>query len=333
MAKAEKARAKRLIVREGVAGNGRLGSLTGVQSLRAAMRSLEQIPQMDRRIRDLREHTRVLEDAVETMDKRLGERIADASRVGRSRLDVGRLDYAGAEIYLKLGSRLEVRRLGSCSKEPWTVRWIEEWLRPGETLYDVGANVGAYSLVAAKQHDGDVRVVAFEPSFATFASLCENLVLNDVSDSVLPLPVALSRNSGQAAFAYGDVTAGSAKHGLDCDDGSWGTSGSVYRQPVLTEPLDGLRERHALPPPNHVKLDVDGPELAVLEGAKATLEGPDLRSLMIELGAGQADPIEGFLAERGWVVHERFERTWRRPKPATPKYALFVRGSGQASDG
>lgn len=262
---------------------------------------------------------------VEKAERRLEEAILEGTSIERSRIDVGRLDYARAHIHLKLSSPQEVKRLTACAKEPWTVEWIEMWLRPGETLYDIGANVGAYSLVAAEQHGGDVRVVAFEPGYATFASLCENVKLNDASDRVMPLPVALGSETGLSLIGYRETVAGSAQHAVG-DELSRAEEGELlYRQPLMLQALDDVRRRFALPDPHHLKLDVDGPELAVLEGAVETLALPALRSLMVELSVASAEAVERLLGGHGWKLRERFERSRRTPKPNAAVYALFVR--------
>src|SRR5688572_14716010 len=61
-----------------------------------------------------------------------------------------RLDYDRADIYLRVTSKVEGFRIHACAKEPFTIEWIHGQLRAGDVLYDIGANVGAYSLVAAK---------------------------------------------------------------------------------------------------------------------------------------------------------------------------------------
>src|SRR5579872_3231912 len=60
------------------------------------------------------------------------------------------LDYAASRIRLLVSSSEIGVRLRSVEKEPFTVEWIEQSLRPGEVFYDIGANVGAYSLIAAR---------------------------------------------------------------------------------------------------------------------------------------------------------------------------------------
>ena len=89
---------------------------------------------------------------------------------------VKKIDYPGRDIYLAVDSDFEYRvRLHASQLEPETVEWIENYLKEGEVLYDVGANTGAYSLIASKHLNGKVTACAFEPSFLNFTQLCKNL--------------------------------------------------------------------------------------------------------------------------------------------------------------
>ena len=75
------------------------------------------------------------------------------------------------------------------SKEPETLDWIDQ-LPEGCTLWDVGANVGLYSIYAAKKRE--CRVVAFEPSVFNLELLARNLFLNGLQSRVSLVPLALS---------------------------------------------------------------------------------------------------------------------------------------------
>src|SRR5215210_5569231 len=93
------------------------------------------------------------------------------------RRGIAEVDYPGARIRIRADTEEIVHlRLRPAAKEPWTVEWIEQNLRDGDVLWDIGANVGVYSLIAAKVASG-ARVVAVEPGYATFASLCDNVLL------------------------------------------------------------------------------------------------------------------------------------------------------------
>jgi FkbM family methyltransferase len=193
----------------------------------------------------------------------------------------GRLDYQGAEIRMVLGSPWEIYRLRSCAKEPETVGWLERELQPTDCLYDIGANVGAYSLVAFAVSHGHAAILAFEPGFGTYAALCRNVEINHAEGSITPLPFALGDVNGLSTFGYSDTAPGAARHVWG--DGSDDDSQTVLalRSPTMT--LDYLVEALKLPQPNLIKLDVDGPELQVLSGAGRTLSNPRLRSCLVEL--------------------------------------------------
>src|SRR5205814_9860371 len=67
------------------------------------------------------------------------------------------------------------------TKEPETVRWIAEHFGAGDTLFDIGANIGIFAILAAAQNRNGT-VVAVEPMAATFARLCDNALLNSLAN-------------------------------------------------------------------------------------------------------------------------------------------------------
>jgi FkbM family methyltransferase len=227
----------------------------------------------------------------------------------RDRLPLrGRLDYDRAEIVLRLSSAIEHQvRLHSCEKEPETISWLESSLRDGDVLYDIGANVGAYSLVAASIPGRTVRVCAFEPGAMTFESLSANIALNNLGDRVIALPVALSDTTRLLQFAYTSVEAGSARH-----PGILPGQAGVRREHVMGFRLDDIRSQFGLPSPTHLKVDVDGSEHLVLEGARETLKSAGLRSLMIETSPR---------TEVGQAVHAVLENAGYRLVAETPRGA------------
>ena len=88
---------------------------------------------------------------------------------------VGSMDYTPKRILMTADTKSQFNRLRSNQKEPETAAWIETELRAGDVLYDIGANVGAYSLIAWAASGGQSKVYAFEASFSTFESLCRNI--------------------------------------------------------------------------------------------------------------------------------------------------------------
>jgi FkbM family methyltransferase len=213
-------------------------------------------------------------------------------------------------------------RLSACAKEPFTIEWIHSRIAAGDVLYDIGANVGAYSLVAARKPGGGARVFCFEPSYASVASLCANIVLNGVAGHVTPMPIALSDTTAMNVFSLRDLEPGAARHVLGHRDGE--DEPTLYEQPVLTCRLDDVVAWFGLPLPNHIKLDVDGGELAVLEGASRTLTSPALRSILIEISTSLSGAVTDVLERHGLRLESKISVKNTSGESAV-WYGLFAR--------
>jgi len=236
-----------------------------------------------------------------------------------------KLDYPHADIYMRVMTDAEEYRLRACGKEPFTIEWIHGSIREGDVLYDIGANVGAYSLVAAKKPGGGARVFSFEAVYATVATLCANIVLNDAARLVTPIPVALSDSTGMAGFGLHNLEPGAARHVRGPD--AAGDEPILYEQPAMTFRLDDLATALQLPVPTHIKLDVDGGELAVLEGAHATLSSPTLRSLLVEIAFPESEAVAAVLARHGFQLQSKVVNKTKAGESAV-WYGVFARGDG-----
>jgi FkbM family methyltransferase len=233
-----------------------------------------------------------------------------------------KLDYEHADINMRVTTKGELVRLRGCAKEPFTIQWIHSRIGAGEVFYDIGANVGVYSLVAAKKPGGGARVFAFEASYATVASLCENIILNDLAAQITPMPIALADATAMNVFSLRDLKAGAARHALGYDPPEDGPT--LYQQPVLMYALDDLIERFDLPLPAHIKLDVDGGELAVLRGASRTLTSPVLRSILVEVSTEQSGAVTDLLERHGLRLDSKIGVTNKAGEDAV-WYGLFAR--------
>ncbi len=193
------------------------------------------------------------------------------------------LDYDKVKISMYVTTEIEREfRAKACAKEPWTVEWIES-MPYGSVLYDVGANVGSYSLIAAALGH---TVVAFEPSFANYNRLCENIIINGLEPKVIPLCIALGRDS--------DVL-------LMEQELQPGYSGGTKRLLVPCMTLIDAQEDFSLPMPTHIKVDVDGAEEDVLAGY-----GADHRvDWLVEVQTGHEQAIKTLLGEPDSVHDQR----------------------------
>jgi FkbM family methyltransferase len=240
-----------------------------------------------------------------------------------------RLDYPHAEIYLQVTSKTEVFRVKACAKEPFTIEWIHSRIAANDVLYDVGANVGAYSLVAARKPGGGARVYSFEAGYANLAALTANVALNGLGGQVMPMPVALSDRTGTDVFNLRDLEPGGARHALGADTLPE-AGATLFPQPVLVFRLDDLIAQFQLPEPNHIKLDVDGGELAVLAGAARTLASPALRTVLIEVSTSLSDAVTEALGRSGLHLEAKILKKNKAGEYAV-WYGVFGRGDAAAT--
>ena len=221
------------------------------------------------------------------------------------------MDYGDGDLFIYADSQFEREtRTVPCAKEPDTIKWIKEVIKPGEVVYDIGANVGNYSLIIAKHLNQNVRVFAFEPAWFNFMKLNRNVTLNAQGTCVFPVCAALASQTGISWLNYFTLEYGSSMHSLGepvrLRDQEFAP---VLRQPVPSYTMDQAVAFLGIPP-NHIKIDVDGLEAQILEGASATLANSSLRSLLVELCGDNADDkkaIDTVIAAgfRIWNIHEK----------------------------
>ncbi|NII24081.1 FkbM family methyltransferase [Pseudoflavitalea sp. X16] len=147
-------------------------------------------------------------------------------------------------------------------------------LRPEDLFADIGANIGSYTLLASG-HRG-ANAIAFEPIPATYEILKNNIAINQIERKVTALNIGLGSKLGSLKFTNGLDT---MNHVAKEDD--WETS--VLE--VKVDTLDNVMEGRV---PLLMKVDVEGFETEVLNGAAATLKNPALKAIIIELnGSGK----------------------------------------------
>lgn len=130
-------------------------------------------------------------------------------------------------------------------------------VKAGAVIYDVGANAGFYSMLGSVLTGPTGRVIAFEPSPRNLAFLREHVRLNALGN-VSILDLAVAEQPGTASFKSGSSGA----------TGSLAVGGDLE---VRTSSLDSLVESRVIPPPNLIKMDIEGGELAAIRGARKVL--------------------------------------------------------------
>jgi FkbM family methyltransferase len=146
-------------------------------------------------------------------------------------------------------------------------------VRPGAVVFDVGANLGAYTMLFAQWAGATGRVFAFEPSPASLQGLRRHLRLNSIDEIVDVVPKAVCDRAGRATF-FVDRSGGTS--GLH-------TSTGAQSAPITVETtsLDRFCLEHHVKPAV-IKIDVEGAELEVLRGARSILAGDDV-TVFVEL--------------------------------------------------
>jgi FkbM family methyltransferase len=159
------------------------------------------------------------------------------------------------EMLLREGSPID------CLK---SLRFIQRNLGPGAIAVDVGANIGAHTLLCARQVSSQGRVFSLEPESRNFARLLENLSINQV-ECVTAIRSAVCSAEGTVqlhvfgAEAYGQHSLG-IPQGLPPRD--------FIKSSVAAVTLDGLASQYGLDRIDLLKVDVEGAELEVFKGAK-----------------------------------------------------------------
>jgi FkbM family methyltransferase len=210
---------------------------------------------------------------------------APAAALGRYlKWQVGsRLLPDGAVVPFVENTRLLVRRgmLGATGNLYCGLHEFEDMalvlhaLRPGDLFVDIGANVGSYSILAGGISGAEV--IAIEPVPATFECLLDNIRLNRLDTLIIPRNLAVGSHSGSVLFSKSLDT---VNHVL-----AEGEAGSTEAIAVPVETLDGLISGQC---PVLLKVDVEGYETEVVQGAANALENTQLMAVLMELnGSGE----------------------------------------------
>jgi FkbM family methyltransferase len=194
-------------------------------------------------------------------------------------------------------------------------------VEPGMVALDVGANVGAYSVLLGQWVGAAGRVYAFEPSRAAFRGLVRHIELNGRSAVVQAVAAAVGDRDGAADLIVADTAGESRLAGV-------GEARPTVSVPAVT--IDRFCAREGIQP-SFIKIDAEGAELAVLRGARETIRtGGERLALFVELhpsiwtlcGATRADfqaeldgqglTLEPLTADDPWDVEGMVVRLVRR---------------------
>jgi len=196
------------------------------------------------------------------------------------------------------------------SKEPDTIRWIENFDDKEQIFWDIGANIGIYSIYAASFSE-NIKVISFEPSFANLKILSRNISSNGLSDRVNIIQFPLTDKENQILnFNEFSLEEGASQNSFGVE---YGHDGKVmsYKNTVniYGTSIDYLINNKILEIPNYIKLDVDGIEHLILKGAENTvLKSKNLKSIILEINEDfkyQKNTVSEILKNNNFIYQEK----------------------------
>jgi FkbM family methyltransferase len=178
-------------------------------------------------------------------------------------------------------------------------------LRPGDIFVDVGANIGSFTILASSV--AQAKSISFEPVPATFLHLKHNVAINDIESSVELQNSGVGSEQGELSFTSGYDT---MNHVVT--DPSVNKTGTIRVDIVTLDEVLGSRI------PILIKIDTEGFEMAVLQGAKSTLKKPAMMAIIVEIngschryGIDEKDMHE-YIIGQGYtpISYNPFERSY-----------------------
>lgn len=173
-------------------------------------------------------------------------------------------EYSTSEIYGELDTRI-----------------VESLIKPGDYVIDVGAAIGYFTLIFARLVGKDGLVIAFEPKDERFEILTKNVIVNNHKNIKLEKKAILTKNGDSTFFSLSDMAGLHFVANIDEFIHNSDTHRQIIPYQVSTINLDEyLKNLGILKKISFMKIDVDGPELLVLQSSKLLLQNDNLKILI-----------------------------------------------------
>lgn len=218
--------------------------------------------------------------------------------------------------------RLVWRAKTLLTEEEEIIKWIDSFNKE-DIFYDIGANVGNYSLYAAKTKG--IKVCAFEPEINNIQSLYSNLYKNGLTQHCILLPLACDKETKIKPFYIREFTKGGAINSIGRKSIFLENDKDMFIQDTLCMRVDDVIELFGIPLPTKVKIDVDTNELNVIEGMDKTLN--QVKEIYIELYAhfDEHKKVINILEQKGFFIYKASKAKAPKKFEDTSNY-IFKRG-------
>ena len=195
--------------------------------------------------------------------------------------------------------------------------FLLNFLRPSDLFVDIGANVGAYTILASAEIKA--KTIAIEPVPSTFENLTANVLINQIQNKVETLNIGLSRKKGTLEFTKSHDTVNHVAKDHEKD-----------KINVDVDTLDSIvKDKY----PSLIKIDVEGFETEVILGAENILNHEQLKAIIIELnGSGlrygyDENKIHEKLIHKGFLPYDYNpkKRELKRLKKYSAHNTIYIR--------
>lgn len=189
-----------------------------------------------------------------------------------------RVRLGSVDVDAMVSSAGEYARIISTQNDNHLIAALERYAaREKAVFWDIGANIGLYSIAMAKLlKDGGGKVIAFEPEPRSALRLKQNLALNQI-DNVFLEPVALGAEGGIATLSVSEA-AHAGSHSLMAQ-------ADVSNQTIAITVTTGnaMVKEHSIPQPTFAKIDVEGFEAEVIKGLIDEIKSPHFEAILCEV--------------------------------------------------
>ena len=188
------------------------------------------------------------------------------------------------------------------------MNWIDKF-DDNSVFFDIGANVGIYSIYAAKSKK--IKVYCFEPSVFNLELLVKNIQLNNVNDNTYIAPIAINFKNSIESLNLSDLSNAAALSNFGNNYDQFGNQMTIknYYNTIGME-LDYFVKIFNIEYPKYIKIDVDGIEHLVLKGMNNILD--NAKSILIELTSSFKEQIESshaILKSKGFVLSDKTQHS------------------------
>lgn len=240
---------------------------------------------------------------IKPLAKAVRRSLNSAAPEGLSKVRVAAGDLKGTKLYLNLQIEKDYW-LGTY--EPELHAAVRKWVKPGMTVYDIGANIGVISILFAKTVGEKGQVYSFEALPVNIERLKQNLIVSGYQKTIEVTHAAVANNNQDVEFLVHDSTS------MGKVAGSGGRQDVDYKDTIRVPgiALDDYIETHKLKKPDVIKLDIEGGEILAIQAMRRTLQKAR-PVLLIELHGPESAKFVG------QVLNETSYRAVRMEAPDT----------------